>query len=34
MTLKIYIYFLQNAGLFMDNLGKIVRSLMDNLGEN
>ena len=26
--------FPQNAGLFMDNLGKIGRSLMDNWGEN
>ena len=25
---------LQNAGLLMDNLGKIGRSLMDNLDEN
>jgi hypothetical protein len=26
--------FPQNAGLFMDNLGKIGKSLMDNWGEN
>jgi hypothetical protein len=34
LAVSIFQNFPQNAGIFMDNLCKIGRSLMDNLGEN